>query len=178
MMTMTMPSSTLTCTTPSSSDRIWNGPSFSSDARGFQMTFGQGKMKCKVTVQPSNVQQPILRIAGYVGPVDGKVVPVLGSKTSIETTSGFGFRSVTFQINEEEDTYHVQIKYQDRELVIPKGERYRACALFEVQVLLPKSYPQYGELIIKGSTAEIDVLDWENNVFNKLSFKVGRCSGP
>ncbi|KAF8980160.1 hypothetical protein BGZ52_004187, partial [Haplosporangium bisporale] len=134
-MAMIIPSSTLTCTTPSPSDRIWNRLTFSSDARSVQMTFGQGNMKPKVTIQPSNVQQPILRITGHVGPVDGKIASVLESKTSIETTGGFGLRSVTFQINEAEDTSDIRIKCQDRELVIFKGER---CVLFEVQVLLPE----------------------------------------
>ncbi|KFH69014.1 hypothetical protein MVEG_05816 [Podila verticillata NRRL 6337] len=166
-MAMIIPSSTLTCTTPSPSDRIWNRLTFSSDARSVQMTFGQGNMKPKVTIQPSNVQQPILRITGHVGPVDGKIASVLESKTSIETTGGFGLRSVTFQINEAEDTSDVQIKCQDRELVIFKGER--------VPFLLPELYPKYGELIIEGSTAEIDILDLEIIVFNKLSFKVRRC---
>ncbi|KAI9235922.1 MAG: hypothetical protein BYD32DRAFT_419915 [Podila humilis] len=161
----------------------WDGPStFSTASERFLLTFGRGNIKAKVYIQTSaQVQEPTLKMAGYVSPVDNNdddvdVVPALTSNTNDETTTEIEHQGVTLQITKDTYAFDVQIKYQDRELVTPDGEKYCACAHLTVHVLLPESYTEYTQLFIRGATADIEILDVENIGFKELWFDIGTGS--
>ncbi|KAG0344715.1 hypothetical protein BG005_001708 [Podila minutissima] len=156
----------------------WSGPStFSTASDRFLLTIGKGNMAVRVRVQTSpNVQEPTLKIAGYVSPVgdsDDGMNPVAVTPTTGEPKSDIEHQGVTVHITEDGYAYDVQIQYHDRVLHNPSGDKYCACARFELQVLLPESYTRYSQLIINGATAEIEVFDVDDIRFGELWFEVG-----
>lgn len=161
----------------------WDAPSsFSTASERFHLTFGRGNIKAKVYVQTlAQVQEPTLKMAGYVSPVDNNnddvdVVPALMSNTNDVTTTEIGYQGVTLRITEDGYAFDVKIEYQDRKLVTPDGEKYCACAHLTIHVLLPESYTEYNQLFISGATADIEILDVENIGFKEMKFDVGTGS--
>lgn len=162
----------------------WDGPStFSTASERLMLTFGRGNIKAKVYVQTSaHVQEPTLKMAGYVSPVDDKdsddvgIVSALMSNTDDPSTTQIEHQGVNLQITKDAFVCEVQIKYQDRKLVTPEGEKYCACAHLTVHVLLPESYTKYIQLYIHGGTADVEILDLENIGFQELWFEVGTGS--
>ncbi|KAG0090735.1 hypothetical protein BGZ92_002314 [Podila epicladia] len=156
----------------------WNGPStFSTASDRFLLTIGKGNMAARVRVQTSpHVQEPTLKIAGYVSPVgddNEDMDPVAVTPTNSEPKTNIEHQGVTVHITEDGYAYEIQIQYHDRVLRAPSGDKYCACARLDLQVLLPESYTRYSQLIINGAMAEIEVFGVDNIRFGELWFEVG-----
>ncbi|KAG0022799.1 hypothetical protein BGZ81_008377 [Podila clonocystis] len=151
----------------------YDGPStFSTTSDRFILTLGSGNMAAKVGVKTSaHVLEPTLIICGDVSPVDNGDQDIVSA--ALKGTTSIEHQGVNLKISEDEYSYNVQIQYHDRVLRAPSGEKYCACARLEVHVLLPESYTQYSQLIIRGETADIEIFNVDNVGFGELWFEVG-----
>ncbi|KAF9986821.1 hypothetical protein BGZ75_001368 [Mortierella antarctica] len=136
----------------------WDGVTdLSTKAKHFKLYFGKGNLASHVQVKTGQVSEPTLRIAGKVSPwgedrgEDRAVMKAHGSETEY-TRLG-----LHILIKDDDDQFDASLWFEDREVHDEHdGQRYRACARLEVEVVFPQTYTGYDSLTIGGHVVSVE----------------------
>ncbi|KAF9963354.1 hypothetical protein BGZ70_007469 [Mortierella alpina] len=148
----------------------WDGVTdLTTKAKHFKLYFGKGNLASHVQVKTGQVSEPTLRIAGKVSPwaegreADMALMASYGSETEY-TRLG-----LHILIKDDGDRFDASLWFEDRDALDEHGgQRYRACARLEVEVVFPETYTGYDSLTIGGNVVNVEGHGLDSIGFQKL----------
>ncbi|CAO3566133.1 unnamed protein product [Mortierella alpina] len=148
----------------------WNGVTdLTTKAKHFKLYLGKGNLASHVQVKTGQVSEPTLRIAGKVSPWgEGREedMALMGSSGSETEYTRLGLHIL---IKDDGDRFDASLWFEDRDVLDEHGgQRYRACARLEVEVVFPETYTAYDSLTIGGHVVDVEGYGLESIGFQKL----------
>ncbi|KAF9569226.1 hypothetical protein EC968_002634 [Mortierella alpina] len=148
----------------------WDGVTdLTTKAKQYKLFFGKGNLASHVQVKTGQVSEPTLRIAGKVSPwgegrgEDRAVMSAHGSETEY-TRLG-----LHILIKDNGDQFDASFWFEERDVQDEQnGQRYRACARLEVEVIFPETYTGYDSLTIGGNVVVVEGYGLDHLGFQKL----------
>ncbi|GJJ74458.1 hypothetical protein EMPS_06816 [Entomortierella parvispora] len=151
----------------------WEGPSsFTTSAKNFKLKTGKGNLGSHVKIVKGDVSQPTLQLSGLVTPTGEEDVK---KKDEFEIV----VQGVHLEISESEDLFEAFLWFEDRWVDEDDNHshgRYRACARFEIEIIVPESFTEYGSVTVEGGVIVIDASEELSDVSFEL-FKVKSAVG-
>ncbi|KAF9170718.1 hypothetical protein BGX20_008614 [Mortierella sp. AD010] len=151
----------------------WDGPSqFETTAENIKLGFGKGNFKPHVRIHAGPVTKPTLRITGKVSPAEQDDVDETNNNNDAvpngDVVIEFERLGVHIDIKTSADLFEAFIWFEDRTITDGRN-RYAACAILEISIILPESYTRYNSITVDGVVALVEAYDLETIAFNKLN---------
>jgi len=151
----------------------WEGPStFSTSAKNFKLKTGKGNLASQVKIIKGDVSEPTLRLSG-------KVTPTGEEEIKKQNTFEVVVQGVHLEISESKEEFDALLWFEDRWVDEDDSHshgRYKACARFEIEIVVPESFTEYGSITVDGGVIVIDASEQLSDVSFKL-FKVRSAVG-
>ncbi|KAG0237177.1 hypothetical protein B0O80DRAFT_495137 [Mortierella sp. GBAus27b] len=150
----------------------WDGPStFVTDARHFSLHLGSDPLinsyfASDVQIHTSNqVQQPTFIVQGKISPLEGGQIQeeVDGDVTRIS------YLGLEIEIRNNADVMEAKLWFHDRWVDNDGG--YRACASFQLAIILPATFTSYETISIEGPIMAVNYHDLSNIRFRSIHVK-------
>ncbi|KAF9286093.1 hypothetical protein BGZ68_003254 [Mortierella alpina] len=148
----------------------WDGVTdLTTKAKHYKLNFGKGNLASNVQVKTGQVSEPTLRIAGKVSPWGegrGEDMAVMRAHGSETEYTRLGLHIL---IKDDDNQFDASLWFEDREVIDEHdGQKYRACARLEVEVILPDTYSDYDSLSIGGHVVSVEGHGLDKIGFQKL----------
>ncbi|KAG0049270.1 hypothetical protein BGZ83_005911 [Gryganskiella cystojenkinii] len=152
----------------------WEGPSsFTTSAKNFKLRTGKGNVYSWVKIVKGPVSEPTLRL-------NGKVTPANEDAIKKQDHYEVVVQGVHLEITESKDEFDALIWFEDRWVNDDDSgdhdHRYKACAIFNLEIVLPEDFTEYGSITVDGGIIFIESFEDISDVSFEL-FKVKSAVG-